>query len=205
MRFEPLIAVHGACVASSYGGCTSAPMRPKENLQMHARTGMRHPLLVLLVAALGISLVVAVATDASAKRKPPKYNQSRAEFVADYRPPDRFTCKYVDKERGQVVDDYRCSAPGADPILLAQMLQADTELPLPPGSGWKYLAAPDGFQCHWTGKKSRTADQYKCSYRHRHSRHGRLHIHRYRLSETTLAQPADMSGTVWYPPHPVRG
>ncbi|MFE6160453.1 hypothetical protein ACFQ7F_16250 [Streptomyces sp. NPDC056486] len=163
--------------------------------------GQIRGLALLLAAFLACAWVLSTASDVLAKPKKPKNNQSRARFVEGYKPPEHFTCKYVEKEKNKVVEAYMCKSGKAKPVRLGAILAEETEMRLPPDdSGWEYLAAPDQFQCKWEGGVSRETDTFRCEYEHRHE-DGQKHSYKYRLSETTLSDPEDGSGAAWYPAH----
>ncbi|GAA3779272.1 hypothetical protein GCM10022403_012410 [Streptomyces coacervatus] len=160
------------------------------------------------MTALVGALVFVTATDASAKRKRPKYNQSFAKFVDDYRPPkDTFRCSYLEKVGGIKVEDWVCNAgENSTPKLFAEMLAPDTDSGRGAGlwwqnKGWKYLAAPQNFRCTIVNAQlEKTADNYNCSFVDQGKKGGG------RLSNTMLATSDD--GTRWYlqrrpyPPNP---
>ncbi|MGW6010585.1 hypothetical protein [Streptomyces sp. NPDC055210] len=173
---------------------------------MRRQMMLRNPILVFMaIVSLVLVYVVTSADAASAKRKPPKKNESLAELVDGYQPPASFTCPYMEKWGTTVVEDWLCGPPkGRGVVFLAEMLKpSDVGTPPPSDEGWKYLAVPSEFSCALTtGEPADLAKSYGCRYVHRHD-NGKKYSHTFRLNETVFAHtvdPPDIYG--WYLPHP---
>ncbi|MFC5215903.1 hypothetical protein [Streptomyces coerulescens] len=150
-------------------------------------------LIGLLVVALVGALVLAAATDAFAKRKKPKKNISLAAFAQDYEPPDKFSCKYLEKVGRIVVEDHVCQAgPNGTAILFNQMLsRGDNSGFWWEDKGWKYLAAPKEFSCALRpADAARIIENYQCVYRENDR------TYRVPLANTNLA--TSDQGEKWY-------
>jgi len=163
---------------------------------------IRRSLVLSLVMAL---IAVLLPTDAYARHVRIKQKNSLAAGFLEAPPPDRFTCYWFEED----VHQYVCA--GADQsFLLGDKLDAG---PTPPNPEVvNDLAIPEKFSCRYTGDPAaeRSPELFTCTYRHRHFRHGRLHMHRFLLSEAVfvtleegpsgpLPEPA-----VWVVPHPAK-
>jgi len=152
-------------------------------------------------------VAVMLPTDASARHRRLRAKNSLASgFVNDVAPPDRFTCYWFEEE----VHEYVCAGADGITFLLGQKLQASGVEP-PNPEVVNDLAIPNKFSCRYTGEPAagRTLELFACTYRHKHSRHGVAHRHRFLLSEAVLADVEDApdgseSPDVWVVPHPVK-
>lgn len=150
-------------------------------------------LIALLVVTLVGALVLAAATDAFAKRKKPKKNISLAAFAGDYEHPEKFSCRYLEKVEGIVVEDWVCSAgPDGTAILFNQLLtRGDNSGFWWEDQGWKYLAAPKRFSCRVQPENAAPfIENYQCTYRENGT------TYKVPLKNTDLATSAQ--GEKWY-------
>ncbi|WP_189863344.1 hypothetical protein [Streptomyces poonensis] len=166
-------------------------------------SGSRNALLALpVITCTALSLVVASAPDADARHRPPGPHFSIASplFADGFTPPRAFSCRYVEKRNGKIVDDYACSAPGGPSFMLGQVLQTGLEKP---GNGWDGISAPDAMQCGKKKEAPPVTDNYRCMYKHRHGNRPK-HCHKFTLRNMVAVQH---SGSIpdrevdWYAPH----
>ena len=163
-----------------------------------------------LVLSLIIALVaVMLPTDAYARHVRIRGKNSLASSFGDVTPPDRFVCYWFEEE----VHQYVCA--GRDGINDLAFVLADSlnPGPTPPNADVvNDLAIPDKFSCRYTGDPAgvRSPELFACTYRHKHSRHGRMHEHRFLLSEAVFVTLEDDPSeplpdpAVWVVPHPVK-
>jgi hypothetical protein len=161
---------------------------------------VRRSLVLSLVAAL---IAVMPPTDAYARHTKLKQKNS---IAGSFNGPDRFTCDWFEEEG---IHQYDCAGANGAFLLIEKLLPSD----VPPSNPdvVSDLAIPDKFSCRYTGDPAgeRSVELFSCTYRHKHSRHGTMHKHRFLLSAAVLAELEDAPGgealpNVWVVPHPVK-
>jgi hypothetical protein len=163
---------------------------------------IRRSLVLSLIMAL---VAVMLPTDASAFHRRIIRKNS---FAASFQGPDIFTCYWFDEA---AVHQYVCAGDTEGPFLLGERLDAGDTPPNPEVVG--DLAVPARFNCRYIGDpaSARSADLFTCAYRHKHSRRGITHKHRFLLSEAVLvtleddpSAPPSQLTSIWVAPHPVK-
>jgi len=162
---------------------------------------IRRSLILSLIMAL---IAVMLPAGASAFHRPFTKPNS---FAGSFAGPDIFTCYWFDEA---AVHQYVCAGDTEGPFLLFDKVNPVGD---PPAEVLDDLAVPAKFSCRYIGDPAgeRSANQFACIYRHKHSRHGMKHVHRFLLSEAVLvsleedpSKPPSQPDSIWVVPHPAK-